>query len=175
MVENLEKPKIPVAYRIFAAIGIVVVVLLVIFWLVERFELNPKPNQTPAPPTATKTQQPVYKWKETFQETFALSAGGTYFYGGEAKASTERSQQVRYSLSAQDPVDIYVVRTQSDWRLLDSGREGALMYPDHTAKNVYTYEREMTIPESAGIVIVSKNLFQKNRVELTVWRWVRVQ
>ncbi len=97
------------------------------------------------------------KWKEVKlnDETIVLKPGDIYYYGGTYK-STDKTVKYHYTVTSSNPVDIYVVASESDFRLIQTG-ESFVQYPSCRGIQVLRYDNECTISNEGGITILNKN------------------
>lgn len=101
--------------------------------------------------------QPKIKWvwEKIKDETSVLKPGVTYYYGGTYK-SADRTVTYRYTVTSSNPVDIYVVASESDFRLIGTENE-FVHYPSCRGIQVLRYDNECTISDEGGIAIYNKN------------------
>lgn len=88
-------------------------------------------------------------------ETLVIGSGDIYYYGGNYKLVGE-NRKYHYIVSSSQPVDIYVVLSESDWRLIGTGQTFK-QYQSCRGINTLRYDRECTIDRQGGIAILNKN------------------
>ena len=110
------------------------------------------PTLPPDVPTQPKIK---WVWEKIKDETSVLKPGDIYYYGGTYK-SADKTVKYRYTVTSSNPVDIYVVASESDFRLIGTGNE-FVHYPSCRGIQVLRYDNECTISDEGGIAILNKN------------------
>ncbi|MCZ7399749.1 MAG: hypothetical protein O8C62_08775 [Candidatus Methanoperedens sp.] len=109
-------------------------------------------SEVPGVPTQPKIK---WVWEKIKDETSVLKSGDIYYYGGTYK-SADKTVKYRYTVTSSNPVDIYVVASASDFKLIGTGNE-FVNYPSCRGIQVLRYDNECTISDEGGIAILNKN------------------
>lgn len=97
--------------------------------------------------------KPKIKWKEkTIKDEVIVVKPGYIFYSGGSYESKKTSTKYHYVVSSSNPVDIFIVASESDYKLLVAGEE-FVHYPACRGVSVLKYDRECTISDDGGIAI----------------------
>ncbi len=101
--------------------------------------------------------QPKIKWvwDKLKDETSVLKPGMIYYYGGNYESSDE-TIKLRYVVTSSKPVDIFVVPSKSDYRLIVAGEE-FVHYPSCRGIQALRYDNECSISNKGGITISNNN------------------
>ena len=91
------------------------------------------------------------------EQSFLLKSGELYYYGGNGTTLTPPIEymNIEYELTSTEPVDLYVVPSDRDFRALSEGRR-YLRYPDCTRKGVLRLSGSCDgLRRYGGVVIAS--------------------
>lgn len=107
------------------------------------------------PPDVPTPQKIEWVWEKIKDETSVIKPGNIIYYGGTYK-SPDKTVKIRYTVTSSSPVDIYVVASESDFRLIGTG-EKFVHYPSCRGIQVLRYDNECTISTEGGIAISNNN------------------
>lgn len=118
---------------------------------------------------AVKDAQLQANEKKIFDKTFWIDSGEVYYYGGSYENSGGKTTR-RHVVSAISPLDIYVVKSQSDARLIPKG-ETFIHYPGCHVSYTMRYDETCTFDNQGGIAIWNKDNEKSSSVTLQVYEF----
>ncbi len=113
------------------------------------------------------TGNPVRNVEQELEDvTFVLKARKSYYYGGNYENSGS-NVVYKYKVSSSVPVDVYVVPSQSDWKLIDNGEEFINYY---SCKGIDILEFKTTCRhDNRGGIVIKNDNWQDARLTLEVY------
>ena len=148
--------------KIVIALSIFIILALLFFTLGNVYSILKLESKN-----AIKDAQAQPKEKKIFDKTFWIEPGEIYYYGGSYENSGGKATR-RHIVSAISPLDIYVVKTQSDARLIPK-KETFIHYPSWHATFHMRYDETCTFDNQGGIAIWNKDNENAASVTLQVY------
>ena len=103
------------------------------------------------------------------QQAFALKSGHIFYYGNQEEQSLSNFTDylnIKYSVSSEKPIDVYVVPSLEDYELLRES-EKFMRYPSCSHENILKIEDSCNYLDSYGGVILQNHNYEDTEIELS--------
>jgi hypothetical protein len=91
-----------------------------------------------------------------YDETFVLVQEELRYYGGNYQFAGTATI-FDFEVSSNKPVDVYVVHSESDFKLMVARSNEFVYYPECSGKNVLQFKRKCDVDSGSRVVVVNSN------------------